>query len=65
VGSSACRTGSRSKCLPPAAAQSFALREAGHDLEAVAQNHAIGPVGVVLVELGGTGVLGQPVEIGE
>ena len=46
-------------------AQSLALGEGGHDLEAVAQDHAVGPVGVVLVELGGAGVLGQAVKIGE
>ena len=47
------------------AAQSLALGERGHDLEAVAEDHAVGPVGVVLVELG-FGVLGgQAVEVGE
>ena len=34
------------------AAQSFALGQGGHDLEAVAEDHAVGPVGVVLVEFG-------------
>ena len=47
------------------AAQALALGERGHDLEAVAEDHAVGPVGVVLVELGGAGVFGQAVEIGE
>ena len=47
------------------AAQPLALGERGHDLEAVAEDHAVGPVGVVLVELG-LGVLGgQAVEVGE
>ena len=47
------------------AAQALALGEGGHDLEAVAEDHAVGPVGVVLVELG-LGVLGgQAVEVGE
>src|SRR5262245_22242808 len=35
--------------LPP---QAFALSQAGHDLEGVAEDHAVGPVLVVLVELG-------------
>ncbi len=34
------------------AAQSFALGQASHDLEGVAEDHAIRPVLVVLVELG-------------
>ena len=47
------------------AAKSFALGERGHDLEAVAEDHAVGPVGVVPVELG-PGVLGgQAVEVGK
>ena len=33
-------------------AQAFALGKTCHDLQAVAQDHAVGPVGVVLVELG-------------
>lgn len=45
------------------AAQALALGQASHDLQAVAENHAIGPVGAVLVELG-LGV-GQAVEVGE
>ena len=47
------------------AAQALALGQAGHDLQAIAEDHAVGPVGVVLVELGlGVGV-GQAVEVGE
>src|SRR6266567_9510551 len=33
-------------------AQPFALRERSHDLQAVAEDHSVGPVGVVLIELG-------------
>ncbi len=45
------------------ATQSFALGERGHHLQAVSEDHAIGPVGVMLVELG-TGVfIRQPVEV--
>ena len=33
------------------AAQAFAFGQRRHDLQAVAENHAVGPVGVVLVEL--------------
>ena len=47
------------------AAQAFALGEAGHDLEAVAEDHAVGPVGVVGVEVGAGVVAGQAVEVGE
>ena len=47
------------------AAKPFALRQRRHHLQAVAEDHPVRPVGVVLVELG-TGVLvGQPVEVGE
>ena len=46
-------------------AQAFALGEGRHDLQAVAENHAVGPVGGVPVELG-LGVFGwQAVEVGE
>jgi prepilin-type N-terminal cleavage/methylation domain-containing protein len=34
------------------AAQPFAFGEAGHDLQAVAEDHAVGPVGIVGVEIG-------------
>nr|WP_236690949.1 hypothetical protein [Levilinea saccharolytica] len=48
------------------AAQALALGQRGHHLQAVAQDHAVGPVGVVLVKLGsGIGALGQAVEVGE
>ena len=45
------------------AAQALALGQAGHDLKAVAQNHAVGPVLVVLVKLGFVGALGNAVEV--
>ena len=32
--------------------KSFAFGQRCHDLEAVAEDHAVGPVGIVLVELG-------------
>ena len=47
------------------AAQAFAFGKRRHDLQAVAKNHAVRPIGVVLVELGGAGVFGQAVEITE
>jgi hypothetical protein len=47
------------------AAQALALGERGHDVEAVAEDKAVGPVGVVLVEFSGAGVVGQAVEVGE
>ena len=47
------------------AAQPLALGEAGHDLQAVAEDHAVGPVLVVLIEVGLVGVLGDAVEVGE
>ena len=47
------------------AAQPLALGERGHHLEAVAEDHAIAPVGVVLVELGAGNAVGQAVEVGE
>ena len=47
------------------AAQAFALGERGHDLEAVAEDHAVRPVGVVAVELGPGLFGGQAVEVGE
>jgi hypothetical protein len=47
------------------AAQALALGQAGHHLEAVAQDHAVGPVLVVLVELGLVRSLGNAVEVGE
>lgn len=48
-------------------AQSFAFGEGGHDLEAVAKDHAVRPVLVVLVELGLCVFLlfGQAVEVCE
>ena len=47
------------------AAQSFALGEGGHHLQAVTEDHAIGPVGVVLVEFGAGVFIRQPVEVGK
>ena len=47
------------------ATQSFALGEGGHHLQTVAEDHAIGPVGVVLVELGAGVFIRQPIEIGK
>ena len=48
-----------------AAGEAFALGQARHHLQAVAEDHAVGPVAVVAVELGpGVGV-GQAVEVGE
>jgi hypothetical protein len=47
------------------AAQALALRQAGHHLERIAEDHAVGPVLVVLVEVGLVRVLGHAVEIGE
>ncbi len=43
----------------------FPLCQGGHDLEAVAQDHAIGPVGVVLVELGLGVIIRQAVKVGK
>ncbi len=50
-------------CTLPA--QALALGQAGHDLEGVAEDHAVGPVLVVLVELGLVHALGDAVEVGE
>ena len=47
------------------AAQALALGQAGHDLEGVAEDHAVGPVLVVLIELGLVHALGDAVEVGE
>ena len=48
-----------------APAQALALGQAGHDLEGVAEDHAVGPVLVVGVELGLVHALGDAVEVGE
>jgi len=48
--------------LPP---QALALGQAGHHLQAVAEDHAVGPVGVVLIEVGLVRALGYTVEVGE
>ena len=48
-----------------APAQALALDEAGHDLEGVAEDHAVGPVLVVGVELGLVRALGDAVEVVE
>jgi len=45
--------------------QAFAFGEAGHDLEGIAEDHAVGPVLIVLVELGFVHAFGDAVEIGE
>ena len=45
--------------------QSLPLGHGGHHLQAVAQNHPVGPVGVVPVELGFGRLRGQSVEVGE
>ena len=47
------------------AAEAFPFGEGGHHLQAVAQDHAVAPVGVVLVELGPGAFARQPVEVGE
>ena len=47
------------------AAQALALRQRRHDLQAVAEDHAVRPVGVVAIELGRRGAVWQAVEIGE
>ena len=47
------------------AAQALALGQAGHDLEGVAEDHAVGPVLVVLVELGPVHARGDAVEVGK
>ncbi len=47
------------------AAQPFALGQGGHHLKAVAQDHAVAPVLVVLVELRLIDAFGYAVEVGE
>ena len=47
------------------AAQALALGEASHDLQRVAEDHAVRPVLVVLVELGLVHASGDTVEVGE
>ena len=47
------------------AAQPLALGQRGHHLQAVAEDHAVRPVGVVAVELGPGLLGGQAVEVGE
>src|SRR5207302_10162639 len=42
-------------------AETFALCEAGHDLERIAKDHTVGPVLVVLIELGFIHPLGHAV----
>jgi hypothetical protein len=46
-------------------AQPLALGEARHHRQAVAEDHSVRPVGVVLVELGASLLVGQTVEVGE
>ena len=46
-------------------AQALALGQAGHDLEGVAEDHAVGPVLVVLVKLGLVHAERDAVEVGE
>jgi len=45
------------------AAQPLSLGQRGHHLQRIAQNHAVAPVGVVLVELGFGVLTRQPVKI--
>ena len=47
------------------ATQALALGEAGHHLQGVAEDHAVRPVLVVLVEVGLVHALGDAVEVGE
>ena len=47
------------------AAQALAFGEAGHDLEGVAEEHAVRPILVVLVEVGFFGAVGDAVEVVE
>jgi len=47
------------------APKSFALGQAGHDLEGVAEDHAVGPVLVVLIELGLVNAYGNAIEVVE
>ena len=47
------------------AAQPLALGERRHHLQAVAEDHPVRPVGVVLVELGARVVARQAIEVGE
>ena len=48
-----------------AASEALALGKARHHMQAVAENHAVGPVLVVLVELGLVGPLLNAVEVGK
>ena len=50
-------------CTLPA--QALALGQAGHHLEGVAEDHAVRPVLVVLVELGLVDAVRDAVEVGE
>ncbi|MCK4725635.1 MAG: hypothetical protein KAT29_07530 [Anaerolineales bacterium] len=45
------------------ATQTFALGQRGHHLQAVAENHAVGPLAIVLVEFGLGSFTQQTVEI--
>ena len=47
------------------AAQPLALGERAHHLQAVAEDHPVRPVGVVLIELRPGIIAGEPVEVGE
>ena len=47
------------------AAQTLAFGERCHHLQAIAEDHAVCPVGVVLVELGRARLVGQAVEVSE
>ncbi|AEO46714.1 hypothetical protein F11_01220 [Rhodospirillum rubrum F11] len=47
------------------AAQPFALGQTRHDGKRIAQDHPVGPIGVVLIELGRRLLVGQAVEIGK
>jgi hypothetical protein len=47
------------------AAQAFPFGQRRHDLEGVAENHAVRPVGVVLIELRFRAFVWQTIEVGE
>lgn len=47
------------------AAQTFTFCQGSHDLQAVAQDHTVSPIGVMLVELSSDGLVRQPVEVGK
>src|SRR5207237_3304296 len=46
-------------------AKPFALGEARHHLQRIAQDHSIGPVLIVLIEVGSVGAFGDAIEVSE